>query len=442
MTLSPRRLAAVFLLLAMAWLPVGAQPYGQRAYSQPELDQMLAPIALYPDPLLSQVLMASTYPFEVFDAARWSRNNSYLQGEEAVRAVQGEDWDPSVQSLVAFPQILAQMADNPEWTRQLGEAFLVQQTYVMDTIQQLRGRALSAGSLQSDNQIYVEQQGQAILIQPMLPQYVYVPYYDARVAYGTWWWPAFQPLVWAPWPGYARPYRPGNPAALWWGRPVGLSQGFFFGNFDWRYRQVRVVNSYVYRAPFTANRNVAPLPQRWQHQPQRIDAFAARQQALPSQVISLPSRAPHAELPVATFPERHERRIEPPQERRPPQTNALVSPQAPQVVQQPQAVQPRPSAQTPREPRNDPNNLERRRDFRPEPQVSRPAMREEQRPRMPDAVAVQHPHPIAEIRQPMPVQAPPPVREMPRPRMPEAQAPQQSSPERHEQRNGPGRRER
>ena len=108
---------------------------------QAELDQMLAPIALYPDALLSQVLMAATYPIEVVEAARWSRANPGLQGDDAVRAVQNEDWDPSVKSLVAFPQILQRMDEKLEWTRSLGDAFLAQEPQMMDQVQQLRQRA-------------------------------------------------------------------------------------------------------------------------------------------------------------------------------------------------------------------------------------------------------------------------------------------------------------
>ena len=242
MTHAANRLATLFLVLVIASLPVVAQTQAQRFYSQAELDQMLAPVALYPDPLLSQVLMAATYPLEVADAARWSRDNPGMHGDDAVRAAQSEDWDPSVQSLVAFPQILAWMDEYPDWTRRLGEAFLAQEPQVMDTVQQLRHRARIAGNLHSSDQILVQQQGQTIVVQSISPQYVYVPYYDPLVVYGPWWWPAYQPIVWAPWPGYAHPYRPGVSVGLWWGRPVGLSIGFFFGNFDWNRRCVSVVH--------------------------------------------------------------------------------------------------------------------------------------------------------------------------------------------------------
>jgi hypothetical protein len=256
------------LALLLVALPALAQ--APRNYSQAELDQMLAPIALYPDALLSQVLMAATYPIEVVAAARWTRANLGLKGETAVRAVQDEDWDPSVKSLVAFPQILQRMDDQLEWTRSLGDAFLAQEPQLMDQVQHLRRRAQAAGSLRSDEQVQVEQQGQTIVVQPASPQVVYVPYYDPLVVYGSWWWPAYQPVVWAPWPGYARPYHPGVSVGLWWGSPVGLSVGFFFGNFDWHHRHVRVVHptAYYYRPPVVVvNRTVVVDRGRWQHDP-------------------------------------------------------------------------------------------------------------------------------------------------------------------------------
>lgn len=259
------RMVAALLALLIAIPAAFAQE--QKTYSQAELDGMLAPVALYPDPLLSQILMASTYPLEVVEAARWTRSNPGLAGDDAVRAVQGADWDPSVKSLVAFPQVLQRMDENLDWTQSLGDAFLAQQPQLMDTVQQLRQRAQAAGNLQSDNQLTVQQQGQQIYIQPANPQLVYVPYYDPLVVYGTWWWPAYRPVVWAPWPGYVRLARPGVSVSFWWGAPIGVSAGFFFGNCDWGRRSVRVVNanSYYYRPPLVVNRTVVVNRGGWQH---------------------------------------------------------------------------------------------------------------------------------------------------------------------------------
>lgn len=212
------------------------------AYSQAQLDQMLAPVALYPDALLSQILMASTYPVEVVQAARWSRANPGYRGEDAVRAVESMDWDPSIKSLVAFPQVLARMDERLEWTQSLGEAFLAQQEQVMDTVQNLRRRAVAAGNLYPDDHFRVTRDDAYIAIEPAYPGIIYVPYYNPVVVYGTWWWPAYPPVYWGPPAGYYA-----VPAHGWyWGNGISISVGFFFGAFDWHHRHVRVVHAPYY----------------------------------------------------------------------------------------------------------------------------------------------------------------------------------------------------
>jgi len=119
-------------------------------FTAPELDQMLAPIALFPDALLSQVLMAATYPSDVALAVDWAFANRQLKGDAAVQAVQHKPWDPSVQSLVAFPQVLAMLGENPAWVQNLGDAFLAQPDDVMDSVQFLRAKAMEAGNLRSN----------------------------------------------------------------------------------------------------------------------------------------------------------------------------------------------------------------------------------------------------------------------------------------------------
>ena len=259
-----------FLALLLAALAAYAQAAPARVYTQAQLDQMLAPIALYPDPLLSQILMAATYPLEVVQAARWSDVHPGLQGDEAVRAVEYKDWDPSVKSLVAFPRVLTMMDQRLDWTQELGEAFLEQEPYVMDTVQRLRERALAAGNLASNEGMLVSQQGGTIIIEPANPLVVYVPYYDPLLVYGGWWWPAYPPVRWAPWPGYA--VRPGISVSIYLGGGVRISTGFFFGAFDWRARQVNIVRQTYYYRPVTVleRRHVETLrrgaPVRWQHE--------------------------------------------------------------------------------------------------------------------------------------------------------------------------------
>jgi uncharacterized membrane protein YgcG len=239
--------------------PEAASP--RPAFMQQELDQMLAPIALYPDALLSQILIAATYPLEVVEASRWSRANPNLKGDQAVQAVAQNTWDPSVKSLVAFPQILLMMDDNLNWTERLGDAFLAQQAQVMDTVQNLRQKASAAGNLKSSDQVRVEQQGQTIVVAPAAPEVVYVPYYDPMVIYGPWWWPAYPPFYWAPWPGYF--VSPGITVGFTWGIGVTVGAGFFFGAFDWHHRHVTVVNvNNFYYHPVNVNRGGV-----WQHDP-------------------------------------------------------------------------------------------------------------------------------------------------------------------------------
>ena len=306
MTLLSRKLFAGLLALLVAMpLAVGQ---ARAAYTQAELDQMLAPIALYPDPLLSQILMASTYPIEVVEAARWSRANPGVQGDAAVRMVQDRDWDPSVKSLVAFPHVLARMDENIEWTRRLGEAFIVQEPVVMETVQALRRRAQASGQLASDDRLRVVDEAQLVAIEPANPQYFYVPYYDPWIAYGPWWWPAYPPVVWAPWPGYARFYRPGLSVGFWWGAPVGISVGFFFGGVDWYQRHVRVVhvNNYYIR-PAVATRTVILRPGRWQHDPwhrrgaEYRDPVARQQFAAPAPLRDQRREEPRREEPRRIF---------------------------------------------------------------------------------------------------------------------------------------------
>jgi len=267
--------AAVLAAITLVSAHGNAAAQSQPAYSQPELDRMLAPIALYPDPLLSQIFMAATYPIEVVEAARWSRAHPALQGDAAVRAVEDEDWDPSVKSLVAFPNVLARMDEDLEWTRQLGDAFLDQEAQVMETVQALRRRAHAAGSLASDARVRVIDDGRTLAVEPVDPTIIYVPYYDPRVAYGAWWWPAYPPVVWAPWPGYAvRHPHPGVAVGFFWGPAVRISVGFFFGAIDWPHREVRVVSvtNYYYRPVIVrrtveVHKHVVVAPGRWHHDP-------------------------------------------------------------------------------------------------------------------------------------------------------------------------------
>jgi len=261
-------------MLAVALTGPAASAEEHPRFTQAELDQMLAPIALYPDALLSQILMAATYPVEVVQAARWSRASPHLKGEDAVRAVEPMDWDPSVKSLVAFPQLLDRMNERIEWTERLGDAFVAQELQVMDTIQHLRQRADAAGNLGSSPEMHVVRDGGYILIEPASPHLVHVPYYDPIIVYGRWWWPAHRPVSWAPWPGHY--VRTTHVSAFVRGGAVVIRTGFFFGRFNWPHRQVIVIhpkpaNVIVHRRARVIHSAPAPVqkPVRWKHDPRR-----------------------------------------------------------------------------------------------------------------------------------------------------------------------------
>lgn len=195
-----KRVIRILIGLVIALGALNAQA---RVYNQAELDALLAPIALYPDPLLNNILDAARYPDDVMAAADWSRNNPGVQGDAALQAVDGAPWAPSVKSLVVYPDLLAQFAASPQWLADLGDAIATHGPYIQSTIQQLRVRAQSSGYLQSDANQNVYDQGGQIYVQPAYPQVVYAPYYNPFVVYGTWWWPAYRP--WAFHPFYARP---------------------------------------------------------------------------------------------------------------------------------------------------------------------------------------------------------------------------------------------
>ena len=135
--------------------------------------------------------MASTYPEQVKEAAAWSKGNPEQKGDDAVKAVQDKDWDPSVASLVAFPQALVMMGDKPDWVKQMGDAFLAEPDKVMDTVQGLRKKAKDAGNLENNDQqkVVVDSSSSqtVIVIEPSNPEVIYVPTYNPTVVYGTWW---------------------------------------------------------------------------------------------------------------------------------------------------------------------------------------------------------------------------------------------------------------
>lgn len=184
--------------------PAGSPPAGEKdsppQLKPEELDQMVAPIALYPDSLLAQVLMAATYPLEVVQADRWLKSSKDLKGEKLNDALEKKNWEPSVKSLVPFPQVLAMMSEKLEWTQKLGDAFLNQQKDVMGSVQRLRAKAQASGNLKTTKEQKVIVQKEIIVIEPAT-QVIYVPAYNPTVVYGVWAYPAYPPYPVYP-PGY------------------------------------------------------------------------------------------------------------------------------------------------------------------------------------------------------------------------------------------------
>ncbi|MDB6166643.1 MAG: hypothetical protein JWQ83_1783 [Lacunisphaera sp.] len=242
-------------------------PPEKKPFSPAELDQILAPIALYDDALLSQVLMAATYPLEVVEASRWQQANPTLTGDAAVKAVADKGWDVSVKSLVAFPTILKQMNDHLDWTQKLGDALLGQQSDVAASIQRLRAKAAAAGTLKTGAgpQYTVSTQSQGsetnYAIAQTSPEVVYVPSYDPNTAYGAWSDPAYPPSYWPMGGVLAR--------GLLWGAGIAAA-GALFGGWNWGYGggggYVNVNANRAVNIDRNFNRNNIGSGDRWQHQ--------------------------------------------------------------------------------------------------------------------------------------------------------------------------------
>lgn len=267
-TLARLTLAAA-LLAPLAAVPAApAAPAERAAYGSAELDRLLAPIALYPDTVLSQVLVASTYPLEVVAAARWSREHRGLRGQAAVDAAAGMDWDASVRALVAFPELLARMDADLDWTQDLGDAFLGQQAEVMDRVQFLRERAYQSGHLDALEHERVVREREVIYIEPAVSEVVYLPFYDPWVVYGTWWWPAYPPYRWAWWDGHPAAYYAYD-GGFYWGVGFRVAPSFYYCHFNWPARQVVVINQYDARYPVYSSREAEHYrgASPWQHDP-------------------------------------------------------------------------------------------------------------------------------------------------------------------------------
>jgi Protein of unknown function (DUF3300) len=268
--------------------PLQNAPADQPAPTIPadQLDSLVAPIALYPDPLLSQVLVASTYPLEIIQLQQWLQKNPGLTGDALTTVVQKQDWDPSIQAMSVFPDLVKRLSDDIKWTTDLGNAFLAQQSDVMDAVQRMRTKAMDAGKLKSNEQMKVETQTveskTVVVIQPANPQVVYVPTYNPVVVYGP---PVYPyPPIYYPPPSYYA-------AGMFFAFGVGIAVGSYYRggwgyNCGWGHNTTIIVNrnnnyiSHYNRTTInTGNRNNININNRpsqlpagggnnWQHNPQ------------------------------------------------------------------------------------------------------------------------------------------------------------------------------
>ena len=246
-----------------------------------EIDQLVAPIALYPDELLAQVLAASTYPLEIVQAARFMEQNKELKGEKLMAAAKDKDWDPSVKAMLQFPDVLLMMNEKLEWTQKLGDAFLGQQRDVMDSAQRLRQKAQESGNLKTtkEQKVIVEEQTKVIVIQPASPEVVYVPTYNPTVVYGVWPYPAYPPYYYYP-PGYVA-------GAALFSFGVGVAIGAAWGGYGgwgcgWGNNEINIYNSKYNN--FTKNNYNRPEKyqnknQNWQHNPEHRKGAQYRDQS-------------------------------------------------------------------------------------------------------------------------------------------------------------------
>ena len=250
-------------------------------FSQEQLDQLVAPIALYPDELVAQIFAAATYPLEVVQADRWVKANKSLEGDALAKALESQTWDPSVKSLVNFPQVLDMMNEKLDWTEQLGDAFLAQEKDVMDAVQRLRAKAQSAGNLSSNEQqtVTVEPATNVIVVQPASPTVVYVPTYNPTVVYGAWPYPSYPPYYYQP-PGYVATAGISFAAGV----AIGAAWGYAWNGCNWHGGNVDVnvnrnvnVNNNINRSAYAAK--YQKTGGTWQHDPAHRSGVPYRGQA-------------------------------------------------------------------------------------------------------------------------------------------------------------------
>jgi hypothetical protein len=296
------------MIIIMLMLPVGLQAQDLGApdtavrFSTEELTQMLAPIALYPDTLIAQILMASTYPLELVEAERWLRANKGLTGDALDNALQGKTWDPSIKSLCHYPDVLFAMSDKLDQTRKLGDAYLAQPDDVMAMVQELRRRANEQGTLKTTKEQNVVIEREIISIEPADPEVIYVPVYDPYYVYGSWWYPAYYPWYWY--------YPPGlgiTGGYIWWGSPFFIGFGLFsWCWFDWHDRHIYV--DYDRARNFHRRHDGDYGKYKWRHNPEHRRGVAYRDKRTSERFGQQPAQRRKIDSQMRGYPSREDSR--------------------------------------------------------------------------------------------------------------------------------------
>ena len=242
----------------------------QHNLNEAELEQLLAPIALYPDSILTHILIASTYPLEIVQGQRWLDKHPNMDTAAIAEGVENEDWDASVKALLPFPRVIKRLNNDLVWTQKLGDAFLQDENQVLASIQKLRHKADLAGSLDQMDNMDVSRNNNTIIIQPIQPNVVYVPYYDSRDVYGDWYWQNYPPVYWNISNRHHRYFQSNIHSRFYWNSGITISFNYFFNAFQWHQHRIVEVKHYAprfrnsYSYGYKLNRHHTKV---WRHNP-------------------------------------------------------------------------------------------------------------------------------------------------------------------------------
>ena len=247
---------------AIASTANNADTVAEQGVSEAELAQILAPIALYPDVVLSHIFIASTYPLEVISADRWLKQHKGYSKKQRIEGVKNKPWDESVKILVAFPSVIERLSADIDWMQQLGDVFLIDQVKTLAMVQELRQQAETAGNLSDMDNVRVVREEKTIIIEPAEPEVIYIPYYDTRTIYGHWRWSHRPPVYWHRPVSYVH-YHHG----FYWHNPVQIHVGLWFGHIHWHNRYVEVRRYKRYKKHSHVRRSTSYESRKWRHDP-------------------------------------------------------------------------------------------------------------------------------------------------------------------------------